>query len=91
VLNPGFVWRRINVIVDIILLTSIENSCEMGFHTFSKSALATTGLREILDERLEAIQAQVRGTIAGEMLMVRGLDKPAELAKDMLTNSIKMI
>jgi hypothetical protein len=58
--------------------------------TFSKSASATPGLREVLDECLEAIEVQVRDTIA-ETLTVRGLDKPAELAKDMLTNSIKMM
>jgi hypothetical protein len=56
----------------------------------STDANAKPGLRDILTERHEAIEALIRGHIY-DSLTSKGLHKAAELAKEMLSASVKLL
>jgi hypothetical protein len=56
----------------------------------SSDANAKPGLRDILTERHEAIEALIRGHIY-DSLTSKGLHKAAELAKEMLSSSVKLL
>jgi hypothetical protein len=56
----------------------------------SADANAKPGLRDILTERQEAIEALLRGHIY-DSLTSKGLHKAAELAKEMLSASVKLL
>jgi hypothetical protein len=56
----------------------------------SADANAKPGLRDILTERHEAIEALLRGHIY-DSLTSKGLHKAAELAKEMLSSSVKLL
>jgi hypothetical protein len=51
---------------------------------------AKPGLRDILTERHEAVEALIRGHIH-DSLTSKGLHKAAELAKEMLSTSVKLL
>ena len=56
----------------------------------SSDANAKPGLRDVLMERHEAIEAQLRGNIH-DTLTSKGLGKAAELAREMLASSVKLL
>jgi hypothetical protein len=56
----------------------------------SDDANAKPGLRDILTERHEAIEAMLRGNIH-DALTSKGLGKAAELAREMLAASVKLL
>jgi hypothetical protein len=57
---------------------------------FSTNPDVKPGLKQVLEERIEECETQICGVIA-DAYNHRGLDKVAELAKDMLTKSVKAL